>query len=186
MHSDSTDDYCISIDADCKLDLPTDDELLSVYRLLLLNAEHLMPWMDWVDKITFSSQQEVIHAWRNLPQEKGFERVIYLEGKPVGACGLRIKDSDCAEIGYWIGKEHAGQGHMTKIVRFLTDYGFMHYDLHRIEIQCAFGNERSRAIPERLGYTQEATLRERHRLHGVYHDLLIYGMIRKEWDGLRG
>ena len=57
MHSDSTDDYCISIDADCKLDLPTDDELLSVYRLLLLNAEHLMPWMDWVDKITFSSQR---------------------------------------------------------------------------------------------------------------------------------
>jgi hypothetical protein len=38
MHSDSTDDYCISIDADCKLDLPTDDELLSVYRLHLSHS----------------------------------------------------------------------------------------------------------------------------------------------------
>ena len=74
---------------------------------------------------------------------------------------------------------------MTKIVRFLTDYGFMHYDLHRIEINAPL-REKGRAIPERLGYTQEATLRERHRLHGVYHDLVIYGMIRKEWDGLRG
>lgn len=182
MHSDTTDLYRIEIDAQLVLDLPPEDEILPVYRLILLNAEHLRPWMDWADKVTFTTQQEIIRVWRDKPAARGLERILYLDGEPIGACGIRIQDSDCGEMGYWISGEHTGKGYMTRTARFLTDYGFRMYDLHRMEIHCAKENKKSRAIPERLGYTHEASLRERHRLPSGYHDLEIYGLLRKEWE----
>lgn len=182
MNSNFMDRYRIRIDEQLTLNLPEDEQIHTVYRLILLNAEHLRPWMDWADQVTFSAQKEIIQVWRDKPFERGFERVLYLNGEPIGACGLRILDSDCGEMGYWLAQEHTGKGYMTRVARFLTDYGFLAYRLHRMEIHCAKENLKSRAIPERLGYTHEASLRERHHLPSGYQNLEIYGLLRREWE----
>jgi ribosomal-protein-serine acetyltransferase len=62
-------------------------------------------------------------------------------------------------------------------------YGFESMGLHRITIRAAPGNTRSRAIPERLGFVQEGVLREAGRVGEGYTDLVVYGVLDREWRG---
>ena len=59
---------------------------------------------------------------------------------------------------------------------------FEEMDLHRVEgSRCAAGNARSNAIPRRLGFKLEGTLRDAELVNGRYHDLLVYAMLKSEW-----
>jgi ribosomal-protein-serine acetyltransferase len=55
-----------------------------------------------------------------------------------------------------------------------------------MEIHCAPDNKRSRAIPERLGFREEARLRETELIRGRYLDGIVYGMLEPEWGRLSG
>ena len=57
-----------------------------------------------------------------------------------------------SSIGYWIDGASEGRGIMTRACRAMVSEGFHHYGLHRIEIRCATGNNRSASIPRRLGF----------------------------------
>ena len=69
-----------------------------------------------------------------------------------------------AEIGYWVTTPHTGQGYALETARTLTALALALQSggglgLHRLEIRCDTSNHRSRRIPEQLGYTLEATLK---------------------------
>jgi ribosomal-protein-serine acetyltransferase len=49
--------------------------------------------------------------------------------------------------------------------------------LHRLTIECAVDNLPSRAIPERLGFKHEATLRDDLFSDGRFHDVAVYARI---------
>jgi len=85
------------------------------------------------------------------------------------------------EIGYWLGKSFRGRGVMTDACREVVRYSFRELELNRVEIRCAAGNRASRAIPSRLGFTHEATLKEAQLLYGTYHDLEIWSVLRKDF-----
>lgn len=70
---------------------------------------------------------------------------------------------------------------MTKACKACIDYAFNELKLHRLEIRCAVENERSRAIPERLGFTNEGTIREAEWLYDHFVDHVVYGMLEREW-----
>ena len=52
---------------------------------------------------------------------------------------------------------------MTEAVNALTRYAFLELHAKRIEITCDVLNLRSKKVPERLGYTLEATLKNHRR-----------------------
>ncbi len=70
---------------------------------------------------------------------------------------------------------------MTRSAAALTTFGFETLGLHRIEIRADAANVRSRAVPERLGYTLEATLRDHRLSRGEFIDTVIYAMLVHEW-----
>lgn len=90
---------------------------------------------------------------------------------------------DSTSIGYWLVEASLGRGTMTEAVRAFTSHAFGVWDLHRVEIQAAVGNTRSRAIPERLGFTEEGILREAERVGDRYLDIVVYAMLAAEWRG---
>ena len=80
------------------------------------------------------------------------------------------------------GRGFEGQGLITKACRRLIDYGFDERELHRIEIQAAADNRRSRAVAERLGFTLRSVMRDGHRQpDGTYVDQVVYGLLEHEW-----
>ena len=51
------------------------------------------------------------------------------------------------------------------------------WELHRVEIRVATGNARSRAIPERLGFRREGTLRGAERHGERFLDLDVFALL---------
>jgi RimJ/RimL family protein N-acetyltransferase len=103
------------------------------------------------------------------------------EEQAVGGTGLHTRIGDDAfEIGYWIRASRAGEGLATESTAALTRVAFELTDVDRIEIRCEPENERSRAIPRKLGYREEATLRRRLR-HPEPRDVVVYSLFRDDF-----
>ena len=75
-------------------------------------------------------------------------------------------------------------GLMTNSCRALTAHAFEAYGLNRMTIACATENNKSRAIPERLGFELEGVQRQAEWLYDHFVDHALYGMLNDDWkDG---
>jgi ribosomal-protein-serine acetyltransferase len=68
-------------------------------------------------------------------------------------------------------------------VRALTTHGFGSLGLHRMEIHAATENVKSRAVAERLGFTQEGVAKGAEWLHQRWVDHAVYAMLPDRWRG---
>ncbi len=159
---------------------PSDAE--EMFALVERDRRRLREWMPWVDGTTSpkDSRAFVEHA-RDTEQLDGLG--VFVDGAYAGGIGLRVDAMNrCAEIGYWIGSPWEGRGLVTRACRALIGHAFGDLGMHRVEIRAAQDNLRSRAVPERLGFTQEAALRESGRADARgYVDLVVYGLLDREW-----
>jgi RimJ/RimL family protein N-acetyltransferase len=64
----------------------------------------------------------------------------------------------------------------------LFDYGFNRLNLHKVCSSVFAFNERSRRLHAALGMTQEGVRRKENFFNGEYHDELIFGVFREEWE----
>lgn len=157
-----------------------------LWALTEADRAHARRWLPWVDNATSSesSREFIQRSLSNFAKGEQLSMGIWVGGKLVGGIGFNRIDKarQLAEIGYWLAEWMEGRGIMTRCVRRLCDHGFAELKLHRIEIRCAVENLRSRAIPERLGFTHEGTLRETAQVNGVWESHAIYGMLASEWE----
>ncbi|MDU6096547.1 MAG: GNAT family protein [Staphylococcus epidermidis] len=83
-------------------------------------------------------------------------------------------------IGYYLAEDFQKKGIMTKCTKALIRYVYEVYDINRIEIRMSTKNKKSRAIPIRLGFTQEGILRSNERLQGEFSDSYVFSLLREE------
>lgn len=153
-------------------------------RLVDANRAYLSRWMPWAPSNTIDSTIEFIRtAQRQVANDDGLQTAIVCDGRIVGTIGFHRVDrgNRSTSIGYWLAEESQGRGTMTRAVRALVDYAFSEWKLNRVEIRSAPDNARSRAIPERLGFREEGTLRQAERLGDHYHDNVVYSVLASEW-----
>ena len=106
----------------------------------------------------------------------------------IGSCGFEVlhKPWRYAEIGYELGRAHWGQGYMTEALRAMLRFGFQRMELHRVEAQVEPPNEGSKSVLRRLGFKEEGVARERGYWRGQYHDLVQFGILRREFEVVNG
>lgn len=145
------------------------------------NLDHLRPWMPWVAHEPEPLQQKTERLREFRAMFERDEDLIYAifdaaDSEVLGGTGLHPRTGpEAREVGYWIGREHEGQGLITESTAALTRVGFELLALDRIEIHCDPRNVRSAAIPRRLGYEHEATLRRRLAdADGSLRDVMIW------------
>jgi len=150
------------------------------------SIDHLLPWMPWAEHEPQSLEDKValLRQFRgkfDLGQDFTYGIFTPDEEQAVGGTGLHTRIGDDAfEIGYWIRASRAGEGLATESTAALTRVAFELTDVDRIEIRCEPENERSRAIPRKLGYREEATLRRRLR-HPEPRDVVVYSLFRDDF-----
>ena len=88
--------------------------------------------------------------------------------------------AQCATLGYWMGKPHAGKGHMAKAVRAAAGFAFDTLRLHRLEAACLPHNAASMRLLEGVGFTREGYARAYLKINGVWQDHVLYGLLEQD------
>lgn len=174
--------FALSTDHGLRLFEETDAE--SLYALIERNRSHLSPWLPWAEHQTLEGTRAYIRMSRKqLADNEGFQAAITGGGRIIGSIGFHRVDwlHRSTGIGYWLAADAQGHGTMTLAVSALLDFAFGAWRLHRVEIRAAVGNSRSRAIPQRLGFQLEGTLRQAEFVAGRYLDHAVYSMLSEEW-----
>ena len=178
--------FTYKVDDRITLELPQNYHAAELGNLVVLNLDHLKPWMPWaVENYSVTSALDFIQ--RNLnafAKEGSFNALIRYDGKLAGTIGFHSLDlvNNSANIGYWISKEFEGRGIITNCCRSLIDHLFNVLELNRVQINCNIENARSRAVPERLGFTLEGIQRDAEKLQDRYGDWAIYSLLIDEWS----
>jgi ribosomal-protein-serine acetyltransferase len=109
--------------------------------------------------------------------------VIWYKHEFAGLIGFKDIDriNDKIEIGYWLIEKMTGKGIATAAARKMVNLAFRNMDMNRVVIRCGVGNDRSSAIPRRLGFSLEGIERNGERHNRTYIDLEVYSLLKQEW-----
>ena len=120
------------------------------------NLEHLRPWMPWAayEPLPMDDRLVLLNTWEREWLDGGDAvMAILLGGDVVGGTGLhRRRGPHGIEIGYWVDKDHLGQGIARDTVSMLTTAALAQSEISFVEIHHDKANVRSARIPEGLGY----------------------------------
>ena len=110
---------------------------------------------------------------------------IWQDGVMVG--GLLFFPLDrrvrATEIGYWLGERAAGRGLMTRAARAMLGFAIEELNVNRVGLQAEVGNQRSRAVAERLGFTLEGIRRQAWvGSDGAFVDMASYSLLTSDWQ----
>jgi RimJ/RimL family protein N-acetyltransferase len=148
-----------------------------------------MPWAH-DEPAPLADKIELLRRFRgNFDRGEDFVYGLFSpdESAVVGGSGLhRRVGPEAFEIGYWIRSSEAGRGLATEATAALTRVGLELCGADRIEIRVEPDNTPSLAIPRKLGFMEEGTLRRRLETRdsgGARRDAVVFSMFR---DGLAG
>jgi RimJ/RimL family protein N-acetyltransferase len=142
--------------------LPGDGK--AVFTAIQASLNELKQWMPWAH--TNQSEQDIEANIRDsiakfiTREDLRLHLLDKVTGEFIGSSGLHRINWEVPkfEIGYWIDTRHSGKGYITEAAEAITCFAFSELHAKRVEIRCDSTNTRSRAIPEKLGFTLEGIL----------------------------
>ena len=149
---------------------------------------HLRPWIPFM-KDEPRTLQQTAHWLRRIraafDRDENYQYVI--RRKDTAALGgdvmlMRRAGKGALEVGYWITLSQGGQGFATEATEAALRVAFELGGVDRVELHCSPLNGPSRAIPVKIGFAHEATLRRRFvDAEGGRHDSMIWTMFADDY-----
>ena len=143
-------------------------------------------WFSWGP---YSSESEALAYLARLPAQRvrgeHLDLVIeHLEHGPIGITGLgelAVRDRR-AVIGSWLGRAWWGTGANQEAKALMCHLAFALLGLDRVGAYSNDEHARSQRALERLGFRHEGVLRGYHRHGGLALDVVVFGLLRGEWE----
>jgi RimJ/RimL family protein N-acetyltransferase len=107
------------------------------------------------------------------------------DGVHIGNIGLHQGSPEhrTAKLGVAIGeKGYWSKGYGADAIRLILRFAFEQMNLNRVELGTFDFNERAQACYRKCGFVEEGRRRQDRFVDGTYHDLLIMGILRSEWE----
>ena len=175
----------LRVDDEITLRLLVETDAEAIFALTEAHRAYLRRWLPWVDDTrTLEDTQRFIRiGLRHWAHRGSVNLVIWYRGAVVGVIGLNYINWErrITEIGYWLAESAQGQGVMTRACRALVTYAFKELGMERVEIRCAVTNDRSRAIPQRLGFIEDNQLTRYEWRYDHAVDAVSYRMLAADW-----
>jgi RimJ/RimL family protein N-acetyltransferase len=163
------------------------EDAAAVHHAEASSREHLHPFIAWAHVIE-SMDDTVAKLVRFRTLFDRGEDFVYGVFDPntkevVGGTGLHPRvGRGGVEIGYWVHGDRVRRGYATEIAGALTRVAFELGEVRFVEIRTVPENVASAAVPKKLGFTLEATLRERLLLpDGAFGDALVFSLFEREY-----
>jgi len=141
----------------------------------------LREYLSWIDKTKNLSDSEkfIAKVFNGYKKGTSCDFGIYYQGVMVGSGGFHTIDqkNKSAEIGYWIAKDFEGRGIISKVVGKMVEIGKTKYKLHRIVIKADTENKRSLAIPNKLKFKYEGTMRDCDFKKGKFRSIEVWSLL---------
>ncbi len=160
-------------------DIPTmaawdqDSQLLRLYDARPARPRSEAELTEWVNDRR-DDPNNVIFGIRRIDEET-LLGTVELDGIlwSHGVCGLGIAIGERAN---W------GQGYGPEAAQLSLAFAFHELNLYRVTATVFAYNQRSISFVERLGFRREGAFREFIHRDGQRYDMLLYGLLRPEWD----
>ncbi len=166
---------------------PQLEDGVPLFAAIDASRAYLRRWLPWVDASTSAehTREFLRGAIAGAADGKSLILVIEHDGQPCGTAGFNWIDpaNGSCEIGYWLREDHQGRGIMTGCCRALVKHAFDGMGLNSVRIAAAVGNERSRRVPERLGFRIDGVIREAEHLSSGHVDQVVYTLLRRDRNG---
>lgn len=98
-----------------------------------------------------------------------------------GASGLRTAQHRNASISIDVLPPYQRRGYGSEAIRWVVEWGFQAYGLHRIGIESFSHSEGAGKLYERLGFVPEQRKREALWFRGGWSDVLGFAILEDEW-----
>ena len=146
------------------------------------------PITGWPVHTSVENSREVIRTVLSAPEN--YAVCLKTDNRPIGCVGLtvgeksnlKLPDTE-GEIGYWIGVPFWGQGLIPEAVRAVIRRGFE--DLGLTTLWCGYfeGNDKSRRVQEKCGFTYHHTNENIHwKLMDDIRTEHVTRLTRAEWE----
>jgi RimJ/RimL family protein N-acetyltransferase len=130
---------------------------------------------EWLEKsAAFKDDSKIRLAMENL------------DGLTVGWLSLHSRDQKNGTFGFGVAVYHdyRGHGYALDAVRTLLKYSFWEQRYQKCNSVCFHSNEASIRLHQKLGFIEEGRIRRNCFFSGKYHDDVLFGMTREEFDEL--
>jgi [ribosomal protein S5]-alanine N-acetyltransferase len=173
---------------------PGNTDVPELRRALRVNAAHLRPWSSapapGEDPTSITSvSKAIIRQRREWKRGQSFTFFITPRGDDrrilgrLALGGVLLGAFRNAHLGYWIDREHQGQGLTTEAVRTATGFAFATAGLHRVQAAVMPRNPASHRVLAKVGYRQEGLAARYLCIAGAWEDHVLYAMTAEEWVG---
>lgn len=166
------------------------EDAAALQAAIMASLEHLKPWMPWAHAEPEAVETKVqrLRGFRgrfDLDQDYVYAVLTADGGRLIGGTGLHPRvGAEALEIGYWTHVDEVGKGIATEVSAALTRVAFEISGVRRVEIRCDPANLASAAVPRKLGFAHEATLRGRSTTEtGAPRDLMVWSMFADTYPG---
>ena len=146
-----------------------------------------MQYLDRPKAKSIDDALAMIHSLKQSGLDKtAFQWGIFLKssGNMIGTIGLyRIAaDNAKTEIGYMFFPEYWRQGFASESMEVFLHFGFEYIGFHRMEADINPDNVASVQLCKKIGFQQEAHIRENFFFEGRFVDTVIMGMLKADWE----
>ena len=120
-----------------------------------------------------------------LEQDWRFDRtyafLIFEDGAETLIGGININNvtrgaAQFGALGYWLSEEAQGKGAMTEAAHAALTYAFKELGLARMNAATLVHNAKSRAMLQRLGFSEEGFAKKYIQIDGRRQDHVLYGL----------
>lgn len=146
-----------------------------------------LKFYDYVPPVPLNKEQvdEMFSYYKNSGKSKVFVIKLIENSQIIGLAGFDdiVKENYVATLFIGLGnKDTRGKGYGRQALNQLLNFGFNELNFHRIQLNVLEFNEAAIALYEKAGFRREGIFREFVLRDNKRYDLLLYGLLKQEWE----